>query len=614
MNDVASHNGGCHRRYRAAAIQFDPLLGAKNANLAALTRLTEQAIDSGARLIVLPEMAPTGYCWQSRDEIAPMVEPIPGPTTDHFVSLAAKSDAFIVVGMAELEPATGIAFNSAVLIGPSGIVGLYRKTHLYISDPKWAKAGDLGLPVFATELGNIGMAICMDMAFPEAVRVPAVHGADLLAVPTNWLSEKSPSPTFMARAAESGVYVIGANRYGIERGVQFSGGSAIINPDGSIQQSRDTGDGVVIGEIDLDAARDKRLVPHRSENRIADRRPDDYGDLALSSHLWNPRAFHGLYGYRPLPPGRLSQAAVIQQSPLADYVDGNIEGIVAVARNHLDLDLLIFPELSVSGPIADRARAVAVAEPIPGPTTRRLTAAAAAAQTWIVAGMVETDGDDLYNVAVLLGPDGYIGHYRKLHLADADRTWATPGNRGLPTFDLPIGRVGLLIGYDLIFPEAARILAIAGADLIACPSHVDWPPVMAQGPTTVPFPPHVERAATNDHFHLWRERSRENNTYIAFANWPSPAMGWSGIFGPELEELPRREAVVAGSEPGMAALEIDTTNLDSSYPTNVVRAKDLLQMRLPIWYDALLEPIRSTLVTHRNESAATLREADQVLQ
>lgn len=575
--------------YRVAAIQFEPTLGAKEANLDALLRLTEEAIAGNARLVVLPEMATTGYCWHSRDEIAPIMEPVPGPTTEVFAALAATSGVYIVVGLPEVVPANGGYFNSSVLIGPAGVIGLYRKTHLYISEPKWAKAGDLGLPVFATELGTIGITICMDMTFPEAVRVPAVRGADVIAVPTNWLSEKSPSPTFMARAAESGVYVIAANRYGLERGVQFSGGSAIINPDGSIQRSLDAGDGVVYGDVNLACARDKRLRGDRAEDRIRDRRPDAYRDLSLASHLWNPREFYGLYGHRPLPEGRRARAGIFQYAPRPERCDANMDAVVAAAAEHPDHDLLIFPELSLTGHIADREIARSVAETIPGPSTERLAAIASAANAWIVAGMAERDGDDLYNSAVLVGPDGYVGHYRKLHLADEDRTWASAGNRGLPTFDLPIGRIGMLVGYDLVFPESARLLAIAGADLIACPSRIDWPPVMAQDATTLPFPPHVDRGATNDHFILWRERSRENNTYIAFANWSSPHMGWSGIYGPELEGLPRREAVVTGDHVGTVSLEIDTTNLDSHYPTNVVRTKDLLQMRLPIWYDALQE-------------------------
>ena len=236
--------------YRAAAIQFEPTLFDKSANLEALLRLTEEAAAGGAKLIVTPEMATTAYCWATRDEIACDVEPVPGPTTQRFAEIAAQHDCWIVVGLAEVDPETDIYYNSAVLIGPEGPVGLYRKTHSYISEPKWAKDGDLGLPVFETPIGRIAMTICMDACYPETARVPALAGADVICFPTNWLTEKSPSPSWMARAAENGVYLIAANRYGLERGVQFSGGSAVIDPDGSLQSVLDTGDGIVWGWID----------------------------------------------------------------------------------------------------------------------------------------------------------------------------------------------------------------------------------------------------------------------------------------------------------------------------------------------------------------------------
>ena len=580
--------------YRVAAVQFEPTLFSKEANIAALLRLTEEAAANGARLIVLPEMATTSYCWCSREEIAADVEPIPGPTTERFREVAARFDCYVVVGMAESAPATGVFYNSAALIGPGGVIGLYRKTHSYISEPKWAKDGDLGLPVFATPLGRIAITICMDACYPETVRVPALRGADVVCFPTNWVAEKSPSPTWMARALESGVYFIAANRHGLERGVQFSGGSAIVDPDGAIQAFLDTGDGIVYGTVDPARACDKRIAPDRPEDRLADRRPDAYGNLTLHSHLWNPRDFHDLYGLRPLPAGRRSRAVVAQFAPARDDGEagtrGNLERIAAIVGAERDADLVVFPELAVCGPLADAATASRVAEPVPGPATDRLHGLAVEHGTLIVAGLAEVDGERRYNSAVLVGPDGVVGVYRKLHLTAEDQAWASPGDRGLPAFDVPVGRIGLVIGYDAVFPEAVRSLAIAGADLIACPSLINWPPVCPFGATAIPMPPHVEAGPTEDHFHLWRERARENNTYILFANGAVPWMGWSGLFGPSLEDEPRCDALVRGNGEGTAALPVDTTNLETRYVTNVVRAKDLLGMRMPIWYDDLQVP------------------------
>src|SRR5207245_10073294 len=95
-------------------------------------------------------------------------------------------------------------------------------------------------------------------AYFEAARIPALRKADVLLFPTNWLEEKCPSSWWMARAFENGVYFIAANRYGIERGVQFSGGSCVIDPDGAIQDYLDSGDEIVYGEVDLNRTPEER--------------------------------------------------------------------------------------------------------------------------------------------------------------------------------------------------------------------------------------------------------------------------------------------------------------------------------------------------------------------
>ena len=115
--------------FQAAAVQFEPSLGNKEGNIAGLLSLVEQAATAGADLIVTPEMGTTGYCWFDRAEVKPMVEPIPGPTTKHFTELASRLGCHIVIGMPEVDPVTDLYYNSAVLIGPDGVVGKHRKTH-----------------------------------------------------------------------------------------------------------------------------------------------------------------------------------------------------------------------------------------------------------------------------------------------------------------------------------------------------------------------------------------------------------------------------------------------------------------------------------------------------
>ncbi len=129
----------------------------------------------------------------SREEVAPFVEPIPGPTTDRFQVLAEQYGCYIALCLPEVDHATDIYYNGMALIGPEGIVGTYRKIHSYISEPRWARDGDLGMPVWDTPLGRLSALICMDAMYFESARIPALHGADVLLFPTNWLEEHCPS-------------------------------------------------------------------------------------------------------------------------------------------------------------------------------------------------------------------------------------------------------------------------------------------------------------------------------------------------------------------------------------------------------------------------------------
>jgi predicted amidohydrolase len=112
----------------------------KERSIARLLDLCEEAAKAGARLIVTPEMGTTGYCWFDRKEVAPFVEQVPRPTTERFAALAREHDCYIVIGMPEVD-GDGIYFNCAILIGPGGVIGSHRKTHPYISEPKWAAPG-----------------------------------------------------------------------------------------------------------------------------------------------------------------------------------------------------------------------------------------------------------------------------------------------------------------------------------------------------------------------------------------------------------------------------------------------------------------------------------------
>jgi predicted amidohydrolase len=569
-------------KHTVAAVQFEPTMFEKERNIVRLLELCEQAAEAGAKLIVTPEMGTTGYCWFDRAEVAPFVEIIPGPTTKRFATLAEKHDCYIVVGMPEADE-DGIYFNTAVLIGPDGIVGRHRKTHPYISEPKWAAAGDLHNQVFDTPIGRIALLICMDIHFVETARLMALGGADVICHISNWLAERTPAPYWISRAFENSCYVIESNRWGLERTVQFSGGSCVIAPDGQVMAVLDKGDGVLLSEIDLDAARARRVF---GEAVFAQRRPELYPELLTDTFSWNPRDFFSLYGREPWPAGKTSRVSVAQFAPTNNTSQnlGVIASLVRKAKAE-GAELVVFPELALTG----YSEPVKTAQPIPGPASDSLGKLAQELDLYLVCGVAERDGDLIYNSACLVTPAGDISVYRKTHLGADERAWATAGD-GWTIVDTPIGRIGLLIGHDASFPETGRVLALRGCDLIVCPAAIKGGFSSSHAGTQVGQPDPIPTGPDPHHWHHFRVRAGENNVFFAFANVVDPERGYpglSGVFGPDTFAFPRREAIVAGGT-GLATAEVDTTNLDSVYPTNVVRRKDLVSMRMPHSYRGLV--------------------------
>ncbi len=570
------------RVHKVAAVQFEPAMFEKQRNIARLLELCEQAAAAGAKLLVTPEMGTTGYCWFDRAEVAPFVEKIPGPTTDRFAALARRHDCFIVLGLPEVDE-DGIFFNSAVLIGPDGVVGRHRKTHPYISEPKWAAPGDLHNQVFETKIGRIALLICMDIHFLETARLMALGGADVICHISNWLAERTPAPYWISRAFENGCYVIESNQWGLERTVQFSGGSCVIAPDGSVIAVRDNGDGFVLADINLDVASGRRVL---GEPVFAQRRPELYPELLTNTFSWNPRDFFGLYGHVPWPTGKQSRVSVAQFAPTSD-VEANLARIATFAEQAREggAELVVFPELALTG-LADPPRS---AQPIPGPATDGLRELAARLELHLVCGLAERSGDAIHNSACLVAPDGKISIYRKTHLAEGERSWAAAGDEWC-VVDTSIGRIGLLIGHDASFPEAGRVLALRGCDLIVCPSAIKEQFSSSHAGTAVAQPAPIPTGTDPHHWHHFRVRAGENNVFFAFANVFDPKRGYpglSGVFGPDTFEFPRREAIAPDGEGQVTSL-VDTTNLETNYPTNVVRRKDLVAMRMPHSYRDLV--------------------------
>ena len=253
---------------RVAVVQFDPQVGVENLarNSAAIYQRLDAAVANGAQLVVLPELATTGYCFSGRAEAYAHAEPVPGgATVQGWVSYAAKHGIHIVGCLVEQD---GLQlFDTAVLVGPEGYIGRYRKTHLWNNEKLWFTPGDEGYPVFETRIGRIGLLVCWDIWFPEVPRILAQLGADIVCAPTNWVWTPPPlydaSGTCMAAyltmtaAHANGIFIATADRIGTERGAGFMGNSLIAGtngwPIGRIAGPDE--DTILHADVDIGAAR-----------------------------------------------------------------------------------------------------------------------------------------------------------------------------------------------------------------------------------------------------------------------------------------------------------------------------------------------------------------------
>jgi 5-aminopentanamidase len=273
---------------RVAVAQLDPKLGEKSRNLEACIARMEDAAAAGARLLVLPECAIPGYMFESAAEALPFAEEIPGPATEALEEACRRLDLHVVCGLLERD---GDALrNSAVLVGPEGLVGTYRKSHLpYLGVDRFAVPGD-EFPVYQTPLGRIGVEICYDLRFPEVTRTLALKGADIVAHPTNFpMAAKVQTEVITrARAAENRIFLLTANRVGKERWAEFCGWSQIVDPYGRrLDEAGETEEVLLVADAELEQARDKDyVVPGEYELYLfGHRRPELYGALVEQSQV-----------------------------------------------------------------------------------------------------------------------------------------------------------------------------------------------------------------------------------------------------------------------------------------------------------------------------------------
>jgi N-carbamoylputrescine amidase len=272
---------------RVACVQMEPVVGHKQANVEKSLGLIGEAASNGARLIVLPELANSGYVFESREEAFALSEVVPeGETTKAWSRIAKERGLYIAAGICEREGDT--LYNSSVLVGPHGHVGTFRKVHLWNEENLFFEPGNFGFPVWRTPIGRIGAMICYDGWFPEGYRLCALQGADIICISTNWVPipgqdekrEAMANILCMGAAHQNSVFIAAADRIGTERGQPFIGQSLIVSYTGWPVAGPASPDKEEILYADCNLADARRKRNWNEYNQVLrDRRTDLYDEM-----------------------------------------------------------------------------------------------------------------------------------------------------------------------------------------------------------------------------------------------------------------------------------------------------------------------------------------------
>jgi len=280
-----------------AAVNFNPVPGDRAANLEKIKDFTIKAANQGANIILFPEIALTGIF--PPEAVADVAETIPGPSTEGVAKLAAQYNVYVIFGMVERDG--DVFHNSAAVIGPTGLLGVYRKVHPIEFMEPWTTKGE-EFPLFETPYGPIGVGICYDTyCFPEVARSYAVRGVRLFFNPTafpNFPDCEDYREFYMnalgTRAVENQMFVVSSNIVGECGGVPFFGYSAIFGPKPGCMNyhvfagpASETEEEIVLATLDLTSV---ERLPAAVATILKDRNPEVYIHL-VSGVLPNGTAY-----------------------------------------------------------------------------------------------------------------------------------------------------------------------------------------------------------------------------------------------------------------------------------------------------------------------------------
>ncbi len=517
------------KRFKVAAVAFDPAWGDLDGNISRMVAGLEDVARQGVRLAVLPEQATIGYIFDDFAMVEPYLDTIPGKATAAISKVTRAHHMYVVVGIAERDVGTGLGYNTVALIGPAGYIGKYRKHGLNAQDQRWVSVGNLGFPVFDTELGRITMLICYDDTYWQYGRLALLHDVDIIAwasasdrvIPGTPADKAKGDHSTVANvqylSAHSGAFVVAATRNGIEENpltkqrLYYNGGSSIWDPNsGKLAQAAvlppevlPSGvHGVAIAEIEP-----TKSAPVRAALLVR-RRPELYGLLALH------RA-----------PTDANATTTSHQVEIA-VEGGDPAAPAATWSPPPQAGLAVLPALFRYGPDHAPDDFAGFAEPQGGPSENVLADLARRGGGYVAGSYPERAGNAVYHTVALAAPTGEIAaRYRATHL-DTDRAWAKAGDRFVvaPT---PIGRIALALGEELTVPELFGVYSALRADIVAAPSGTWRGAVIEIDPKlfNTPYPPGTPFAPY--------AAAQLGQFWVAAAGWAAPSHPAGLLLGPE---------------------------------------------------------------------------------
>jgi len=507
---------------KVAAVEFNPAELNLQANIDGIVSKVTTASQNGAKLIVLPEVAVTGWIIKDRNDL----DTIPGKATQAIEKVTRQHNNYVVVGLYEFDPVSGLVHNSAALIGPKGLIGKYRKNQLPQGDFDTATPGDLGFPVFDTDIGRIAILICFDDTRAQSLLVPILRGADILAMPIG--SDRLPKFEKASIGNHStigniatlspwlGINTVAVNQAGfvkipqIDFVDQFVGGSSIWNARG--EQLNSTKASSWTQPLDpqiIYATLDTNQKSEQKDFWLKHRRSELY---SAYNHYKAP--------VDPAADDSQNQIAalLVQYDPFIGDVAANANKVDSLIKSNPDgFNLAVLPFNSFLGGVALNKNNIAkYAETLEDKSVTLASDLAKKYRTYLLFSMPETKEGKYYETAILFDFNGkQVGVYRKSHLNDAEKDWATAGNN-LPVFSTKdLGRVAVMLNDEVRIPELAEVYALNRADLILIPAMYDG----KQYGGEVNIPKGLVPEASNRGMNIWYDIAKFAQAHTLIANY-----------------------------------------------------------------------------------------------